>query len=394
MSASKNEEDGAKLVHDATNSELLPPLNPSDRTSQAAGLYRESTWTIETLNQIPNLDELQQEYTSLRLAHTLVSAIVEFAETLNSIRKKDSTHAAQPAYVQQSKSVRSAMQKLRVETAANVERGRFDKDADDSFQRILRSLAESAEEYAKHFISNLMFDPGAATAYALQIARDRLLDAAETAIVALDREGLERARSVHEQAVRVLDATRQAAGEVGSLSLGGHFERYADRERRAADNLRIASLSVVLISTAIAAIIIFERGAADAASAADWLHLALVIPLAALAGYLGREASRHRRISNWAAQREVQLKTLEAYAAPMSERDREKLRADLGRRIFGVDLPDSLENSDSPSITTEASRLLPGRKGAPASESNKPAEIEARNQHVRASDGAVAEDDA
>lgn len=159
------------------------------------------------------------------------------------------------------------------------------------------------------------------------------------------------ANAANAETQRVLKEARDAAGEVGALSLGTHFERYASRESQTADRLRIASLLIVGITTIATAMYLLGFGTASADVAwQELVRISLAIPLVALAGYLGREASRHRRIANWARQREVQLKTLEAYIAPMPEKDRQRLRADLGRRVFGSDLPDLASKEDSPAL--------------------------------------------
>lgn len=148
----------------------------------------------------------------------------------------------------------------------------------------------------------------------------------------------------------VLASAREAAGEVGSISLGIHFQSYANRERRSANVLRGGALTVTLALIALTAFLILTVPTdVNATSPADLLRLSLALPVAALAGYLGREASRHRRVANWAQQREVQLMTVEAYVAPMSEKDKQKVRLDLGRKVFGSDLPDRAAAEDSPS---------------------------------------------
>ena len=161
------------------------------------------------------------------------------------------------------------------------------------------------------------------------------------------------ATKARDQTREILQDTRQAAGEVGALSLGIHFQEYATRESRIADRLRAAALLVVAVLTLATAVFLFG-GAPTTVGMQELVRLSIAVPLIALAGYLGREASRHRRIANWARQREVQLKTLDAFVAPMSDEDKQKLRLQLGGRVFGVDLPDLTAKEDSPSVTLEA----------------------------------------
>jgi hypothetical protein len=72
---------------------------------------------------------------------------------------------------------------------------------------------------------------------------------------------------------------------------------------------------------------------------ADVLQRALIaVPAFGLAGYLAAESGRHRRASQWAAIRKVQLLTLHAYVQPLGPGAAAEIRRSLAKRVFG-DLP-------------------------------------------------------
>jgi len=140
---------------------------------------------------------------------------------------------------------------------------------------------------------------------------------------------------------KLLSLARQATGDIGATSLGHEYHNYATREARTATVLRRWAIAV----TGVIAVLAFWFNArlSEATIAVELLRLSVAIPLAALAGYLARESSKHRREANWARERAIALHTMPAYVAESNKDDGHALRQALGMRVFGApaDRPDS-----------------------------------------------------
>jgi hypothetical protein len=182
----------------------------------------------------------------------------------------------------------------------------------------------------------------------------------------------EEVQDVHDEVVRVLSDTQDAAGKAGSTSLGAHFGNYATKEQNTADRLRWSAVGVLLLITGIAATLL----ASEPKSLNDFgeiARLSLTLPLAALAAYLGKEASHHRATSRWARNLEVQLRTVNAYTEPLSPELRDMIRAELGRRVFSVGANEALHaNGNGPSAVAEAAGLLERVTGLMRSSERQP----------------------
>jgi hypothetical protein len=153
-----------------------------------------------------------------------------------------------------------------------------------------------------------------------------------------------RARALLAETQGARNVAVQAAGATGETALASHFGRYSKQERGSADRLRAASVVVLIATAALAAILLSLTDTSDSSIGEELAKLSLTLPLAALAGYLAREASHHRSSAQWAAEVEVQLKTVDAYTTPLPDTLRDELRAGLGRRVFGS--PGSADPTD------------------------------------------------
>jgi hypothetical protein len=168
----------------------------------------------------------------------------------------------------------------------------------------------------------------------------------------------EEVQDVHDEVVRVLSDTQDAAGKAGSTSLGVHFGDYATKEKRTADLLRSAAIALLLLITGIAATLL-ESEPKSLNDLGEAARLSLTVPLAVLAAYLGREASHHRATSRWARNLEVQLRSVNAYTEPLSPELRDMIRAELGRRVFSAGLDEAVQaNGNAPSAVGEVTGLL------------------------------------
>jgi hypothetical protein len=166
-------------------------------------------------------------------------------------------------------------------------------------------------------------------------------------------------RETRDEAKRVLSDTRRAAGVTGESSLAQHFGEYARAEGWQANVLRIACVLTLLSIVAVAVVLLGDKHASELNTPHELARLAITVPLAVLAAYLGREATRHRRVARRAREMEIQLQTVDAFTHPLPDELRDKLRTELGQQVFApppVDHED--EKATGPSVVTDASTLI------------------------------------
>ncbi|MEV0066652.1 hypothetical protein [Amycolatopsis sp. NPDC050768] len=162
------------------------------------------------------------------------------------------------------------------------------------------------------------------------------------------------AESANEQVGRVLEVSRQAAGQVAENTLSLHFKKIADRERESSTKLRITAV-VFLVLAAIFGYLI-TKGEASTAMLAE--RLSIGVPLLLLAAYFAREASHHRTMSRWAEEIEVKLLTLDAYIEPLDKDQQNLLRSEFGKQIYRIKEESTQSRDPGMSILGEVNGLL------------------------------------
>jgi hypothetical protein len=182
------------------------------------------------------------------------------------------------------------------------------------------------------------------------------LEALEEALDA--RRLLRETRGVRDEALRVLDVTRHAAGVASETVLGTHFSEYAASERGTANVLRFLC-SLVLIALPILAGVLVFQSVGDLTAEEEITRLAVGLPLAALAAYFGRESSRHRQAARWAQELSIKLRTLDAFVEPLAPEDMSLLRTQFGRGLFWTAPNVNEEQSDdAPSAIGDGAKAL------------------------------------
>ncbi|MEV6878389.1 hypothetical protein [Amycolatopsis sp. NPDC051128] len=171
------------------------------------------------------------------------------------------------------------------------------------------------------------------------------------------RKALAQAESARDETLDVLSSAKKAAGEVGSTAQAGYYRDFADSEKKIADWLRVAVIGVSLLIVALTGVILIAIEPGNL-MLADLLKLTFVIPLAALAAYLGRESGRHRVSANWARELAMQLQTFDAFVSPLDSESQSALRTKFAAQIFGNSTYPRMEVESGPSVIAEASRLL------------------------------------
>lgn len=134
----------------------------------------------------------------------------------------------------------------------------------------------------------------------------------------------------------VLQSMKLAAGQVAEEKLTKSFETYGDNEIKKSFWLRIAS---VLLVVGIA-VLAWTSGAKGADSPEEWgrvgVHATVALTIGALAVYASRLAGQHRASGDWAKALEVQLRTFEAFLAPIPEEARSAIYEDFAHRVLGA----------------------------------------------------------
>ncbi|WP_157498835.1 hypothetical protein [Geodermatophilus sp. Leaf369] len=150
-----------------------------------------------------------------------------------------------------------------------------------------------------------------------------------------------------EAAQATLETQREAAGVSGSLGLATHFSELAKNESKRADLFLGAAIAVVV---AFIVIVAFFVPHTDVAVTELISRAIIALPGFGLAAYLAREGGRHRHVAQWAKSLEVQLKTVDAFAAPMTTADVSEVRKAFASRAFGAvpAIPGRQSGSDSP----------------------------------------------
>ncbi|WP_433504876.1 hypothetical protein ACQP04_35915 [Pseudonocardia halophobica] len=172
------------------------------------------------------------------------------------------------------------------------------------------------------------------------------------------RQLVSETEAARDAAVNASTSARKAAGATAAGSLASHFADHATEQKASADRLRIGASALLIVISIFAGVVVFRAELTNRADITELAKVAITLPLAALAAYLGREASRHRRAADWSRQLEIQLRTLDAFIAPMSDQEQNRQRVELGRRVFGASDVKEAEKDNSPALISDAATLL------------------------------------
>lgn len=201
------------------------------------------------------------------------------------------------------------------------------RDLNSELIRTVRGYDGKVEEDLKSLVTEIELEN---QALAIEVARRQMSGA------------LERAETAIERAEEAADLAQEAAGVAGATTLSEHFAKYARSERRSAETFRWLTVG------AIGGAVLLAIGLPHPDSG-DWVGLVyrLLITggVAALATYFGRQASNHRRATDWATSLRVQLQSFPAFVAPIPPGEtRNEVFKMLAARVLGS--PPSAGDSD------------------------------------------------
>jgi hypothetical protein len=148
----------------------------------------------------------------------------------------------------------------------------------------------------------------------------------------------------------------------GSAALEEFFSAHAVAQQKRADLLQGGVVVALIVIAALAVWILFLSPFDSDTLGRAFARLSTAVPLAVLAGYLGRESSRHRNTAARSGELGAHFSNLDSYVMELSEDDRRRYRYELGQKAFIADKHGAGETS-SPGFVEEAARLVKLLKG-------------------------------
>jgi hypothetical protein len=199
----------------------------------------------------------------------------------------------------------------------------------ETLDRLARDLRQGLEEAVVAFVAVVERTAGAHDTN-LESERSNALRVADAI-----QDELRAQRFIHDadEQQRKRDETKKAAGDAMADKVGYYYGKYADAETRSAVRLWLI-VSGLLAVVAVGAIWL-HLWLGVASFSTELIRLSATIPVAALAAYFAREASKHRASARWARELEIAMHTIPGYTAPLDDTDGRALRRALGMRVFG-----------------------------------------------------------
>lgn len=168
--------------------------------------------------------------------------------------------------------------------------------------------------------------------------------------------------SAHGEGERLIAALRQLLSITGDESLSANYGNQAEREDRRSGRLRAGAIffGLLAVVAAIVSIVLQERAIGRRTNSEIWSlwpgKLAMIGALAALAGYLGREASRHRTYAQDLRAKQLQLHNLGPYLNELDPTVQAEIRKELVERFFGTNT--TAHDEDAPTTVASAEHLM------------------------------------
>lgn len=170
----------------------------------------------------------------------------------------------------------------------------------------------------------------------------------------------DRAVDAAERSIEAAQASAESAGTVAESELAREFADLAATQGKTAMLWQAAAITVTVVTATYIGVVAFGSGAND-----DVLRrLALAVPVLLLSGICSYEASRYRRVSQWALLVATQLKSLRAISATLDDQAQQDLRLEVGRRAL-LGEPSAAAEESAPPLTAEAVLRLLADRAAP-----------------------------
>ncbi len=143
----------------------------------------------------------------------------------------------------------------------------------------------------------------------------------------------------------------------GAAALGDDLASLATRDLKTAERFQTSSIVIQALIVMLAAAILFGSPLATGSLHGDLTRLAVGVPLAALAGYLGRRSTRHRDRAERAHDLALHLRHLRSYTSPLGDEDKHRYRVELGQRGWPPQDPPQADAEPMAGVAEELARL-------------------------------------
>ncbi|WP_410498118.1 hypothetical protein [Chitinibacter sp. S2-10] len=117
-------------------------------------------------------------------------------------------------------------------------------------------------------------------------------------------------------------------------TIAGDYSGNADKERKAANLLRIFAILLMLVVVGIFAYALHEAATSDLDLKKAMFRFVVGLFLSVPAAYLSRESAKHREQQNHYQHTSLVLKTIDPYLTSLPEAEQHKLKATLAMQIF------------------------------------------------------------
>lgn len=167
-------------------------------------------------------------------------------------------------------------------------------------------------------------------------------------IDSLQKDAIAKFQDLEQKVVAIVGAT-------GNAAMAGEFKIIATDEGVKADqfqkwtNWAWLALAVIAVGVLVEQLVHnwFGRPAFPNGWGAVGSRLFVSLSVAALGGYLMRQADRHRTVSRWAKRLAAEISSMGAFLAPLDDEQQRAIRAAIALRIFGQ--PSEMEPVDKKS---------------------------------------------
>lgn len=160
-------------------------------------------------------------------------------------------------------------------------------------------------------------------------------------------QALADAKKAAESAARAATLAEKAATEAATSTLERSFETTATNSARAAKHFRIWTIITLGLIAGLGALFLLPN---KTIPSDDWhgvvYRIAVLSALAAVAAYLGRQASNYHRIATWALGIEIQLKAFPGFVNEIKDTEsRQTMFSLFGKRVLEAP-PDGKASND------------------------------------------------
>lgn len=174
----------------------------------------------------------------------------------------------------------------------------------------------------------------------LEVVTKKLIEA-ESSLENLEMEysaKLEKIDGLYDTTISSLkDKQKSVDSLLGTISasvIAGDYDENAAKEKKSADNLRVASLVCMFVIALVLGYSIYETNLESFSWEKAIFRLTFTLLLSVPAAYLAKESAKHRQFQNAHLQTSLDLKAITPYIASLPDDVQHNLKADIANRLF------------------------------------------------------------